>query len=107
MTTVGEVFDVMEKRLTPEKATKINASYLFDIGGTDGGKWKFDLTKDSDWVTQGYEGDDATCTVSVPSSEDWVAICTGKLNPTMAFMSGKVKVKGDMSLALKLQTLLS
>lgn len=100
------VFAEMEKRITPEKAQKINKSYLFDIGGEGGGKWKVDLTKASDWVTADYTGDDANCTVTVANGDDWVAIASGKMNPTMAFMQGKVKVKGDMSLALKLQTLL-
>ena len=43
----------------------------------------------------------------MPKAEDWVSIATGKMNPTSAFMQGKIKVKGDMSLAMKLQTLLS
>lgn len=106
MTAVQEVFDVMGKRLTPEKATKINASYLFDIGGDDGGKWKVDLTKEADWITANYPGDDATCTVTVANPDDWVAICSGRMNPTMAFMTGKVKVKGDMGLAMKLQSII-
>jgi putative sterol carrier protein len=36
-----------------------------------------------------------------------VNIASGKMNPTAAFMQGKLKVKGDMSLAMKLQGLLS
>jgi len=50
---------------------------------------------------------EAKCTSTVPKAEDWVAIASGKMNPTSAFMQGKIKVKGDMSLALKLQTLLA
>ena len=50
---------------------------------------------------------EAKCTITVPKAEDWVSIATGKMNPTSAFMQGKIKVKGDMSLAMKLQTLLS
>ena len=105
MSTVNQVFEEMKQRLTPEKAQKINASYLFDIGGDGGGKWHVDLTKKSEWITQG-DGN-AQCTISVAKAEDWISIATGKMNPTMAFMQGKIKVKGDMSLALKLQTLLS
>jgi acyl-CoA dehydrogenase len=96
------VFDEMGKRLTQEKAKKINASFLFDIAGE---KWLVDLTKDTNWIEK-TDGD-AQCTITVKDPNDWVSLATGKLNPTMAFMQGKIRVKGDMSLALKLQSLLS
>jgi putative sterol carrier protein len=106
MSEVKTVFTEMEERLTAEKAKKINSSYLFDIGGDDGGKWLADLTKEEGpWITEG-DGE-AKCTITVPKAEDWVAIASGKMNATSAFMQGKLKVKGDMSLAMKLQGLLS
>lgn len=106
MTACDESFEQMESRLTPEKAKKINASYLFDIGGDDGGKWLADLTKEEGpWISKG-EGE-AKCVITVKTAEDWVNIASGKMNPTSAFMTGKLKVKGDMSLAMKLQGLLS
>ena len=40
------------------------------------------------------------------SGENFVELATGKLDGTMAFMTGKLKVKGDMGLAMKLQNLL-
>lgn len=107
MPTVENVFQEMEKRLTLEKANKINASYLFDIGGDGGEKWFVDLTKESGWVKKSVGEETAQCTVTVGNSDDWIALASGKMNPTMAFMQGKIKVKGDMSLALKLQSLLS
>ena len=39
MTTAAEIFSDLNNRITSEKASKINATYLFDIGGDDGGKW--------------------------------------------------------------------
>ena len=107
MATPTQVFEDMKGRLTKEKAQKINASYLFDIGGDGGGKWFVDLTKPADWVTSGTSETQAQCTITINKAEDWVALASGKMNPTMAFMQGKIKVKGDMSLALKLQSLLS
>ena len=48
---------------------------------------------------------DANCTVDV-SLEDFTAMVNGDLNPMGAFMAGKMKVKGDTAIALKLQTLM-
>lgn len=100
--TPQTVFDEMSKRLTKEKAQKINASYLFDIAGE---KWLVDLTKDANWVSK--KDGEAQCVITIKDGDDWVKLASGSLNPTMAFMQGKIRVKGDMSLALKLQSLLS
>lgn len=51
------------------------------------------------------EDKEADCTISV-SLEDFTGMTNGSINPMTAFMSGKIKVKGDMGLAMKLQTLL-
>jgi len=48
----------------------------------------------------------ADCTVIV-SKDDFEKLAKGKLDPTMAFMTGKLKVNGDMSVAMKLQPLLA
>ena len=47
---------------------------------------------------------DADCTVDV-SMEDFQSLLSGDLNPMAAVMSGKVKIKGDMGVAMKLQSL--
>ncbi len=48
----------------------------------------------------------ADCTIQV-SKSDFEAMGRGELDPTMAFMSGKLKIQGDMSVAMKLQPLLA
>ena len=48
----------------------------------------------------------ADCTIVV-SKDDFEAMGDGKLDPTMAFMQGKIKVNGDMSVAMKLQPLMA
>lgn len=48
---------------------------------------------------------EADCTISV-AQDDFIGMTNGTINPMTAFMSGKIKVKGDMGLAMKLQTLL-
>jgi len=50
------------------------------------------------------ENKEAACLVET-SFEDFIALTKGELNPMNAVMSGKVKIKGDMGVAMKLQTL--
>ena len=103
MSELSEVFANINNNLNAEKAAKINSTYLFDV---EGQKWFADLTKsEGPWITEG-EGE-AKCVITVAKVEDWVSIATGKTNPTSAFMTGKLKLKGDMSLAMKLQGLLA
>lgn len=52
------------------------------------------------------EDKEADCTI-ITSTETLDKLRQGKLNPMMAVMSGKVKIKGDMGVAMKLQSLLS
>ncbi|MBN2493984.1 MAG: SCP2 sterol-binding domain-containing protein [Deltaproteobacteria bacterium] len=87
-----------------DEVTKVNAVYQFDITGDNGGKWWVDTTTSGGAVGDG-EKDGAKCTITMASS-DFVDMVTGKLNGQMAFMTGKLKIKGDMSLAMKLGSVL-
>ena len=105
--TAKEIFeDKIATRLSenPEVAEKIKASYQFDLTGDDGGKWAVDLTEGAGTVVTG-ELDEPSVTITMACS-DFVDLVEGRLNGQMAFMQGKLKLKGDMSLALKLQQIL-
>ena len=52
------------------------------------------------------EDKDADCTISI-TPDNFKALIKGDLNPMMAVMTGKIKIKGDMGVAMKLQSLLS
>ena len=52
-----------------------------------------------------YPGGEAGCTM-ILDSDDFVALFMGQLNPTQTFMGGKLKVKGDMMVAMKLEKLM-
>jgi len=62
-----------------------------------------DGTGDSNVVSQNDE--EAACTIST-DTDTFNQLKNGDLNPMMAVMSGKVKIKGDMGLAMKLQSLI-
>lgn len=75
-------------------------SYLFDIEGA--GKWTVNVDDGKVSVTEGGEDADAVITTSEATFEK---IVSGEQNPTSAYMTGKLKVKGDMGAAMKLQKL--
>ena len=100
--TAKEFFDGLQEKIDPEKIKGINATYQWDID--DAGKWFATLTDEGATVGEG-EAEDANITITV-SEDNWLAIVGGTLAPQMAFLTGKIKIKGDMSLAMKLQNLM-
>lgn len=101
--TAAEFFSGMKENLDPEKIKGIDATYQWDITGDDGGKWFAKFNEGQVEVAEG-EADSPNITITV-SSENWIDIVNGKLNGQMAFLTGKLKIQGDMSLAMKLQAL--
>jgi putative sterol carrier protein len=95
-----EFFETLESRVDASKTAGMNNSYLFDIDGA--GKWKVDVQDGNVNVTEG-EGD-ADVMISA-SEETFEKMVSGEQNPTSAYMTGKLKVKGDMGAAMKLQKL--
>jgi putative sterol carrier protein len=70
---------------------------------------KFDMGPDGVIVVDGQtvttEDTGADCTITI-SKDDFESLAAGELNPTMAFMQGKLKVDGDMSIAMQLSQIL-
>jgi len=102
--TVRDVFERhMPERLRakPDVVAKINAVYQFNISGPGGGAWSVDCTAPGGAIAAGTAAA-ARCTVAITDA-DFISLVNGKLNPQMAFMSGKLKIQGDIGLALKLQ----
>jgi len=104
MPDAKEVFGEIEKRIAqkPEKVAGLNATYQFDLTGES---WTLTISNGRPTVSAGPA--QSPNTTFVATTEDWMNIATGKLNAAMAFMQGKLKVKGDMGMAMKLQGILS
>jgi putative sterol carrier protein len=104
--TIDEVFTEMESRLKsdPSKIQGMNAIYQFDLTG-DGGGEKWVKLADGAGEFGGGQAENPNITITMAAS-DFLDLVDGKLDGTMAFMSGKLKVKGDMGLAMKLQNVL-
>lgn len=88
----------------PSKIKGMNAVYQFDLSGDNGGVFHVKVA-DGSAVLEEAAHDSPNITISM-AADDFDALLDGKLNATSAFMAGKLKVKGDMSLAMKLQGLL-
>lgn len=99
--SVREFFETLETRAQDSsKADGLNATYLFDIDGA--GKWIVDVENGRPSVNEG----DGEADTTISASEDtFLRIVNRELNATTAFMTGKLRVKGDMGNATKLQQL--
>jgi len=103
MPTVKETFDLMGTRFKAANAAGVNKTIQYDITGDGGGTWHA-VIKDGTCTVNSGAASDPQLTVTM-SSSDWLDMTAGKLNGQMAFMSGKLKLKGDMGLAMKLASL--
>src|SRR5919109_2446031 len=101
MASAREFFETLGSRVDQSRTAGMNNTYLFDIDGA--GKWTVSVDDGKVSVTEGEAGD-PDCTIT-SSQENWERIVAGDLNPTSAYMTGKLKVKGDMGAAMKLQKL--
>ena len=103
--TPSQIFEEkISTRLREKPLTDVTAIYQFDISGDLGGQWFIKLNGTENSVGKGST-EDATCTISM-ADEDLVKLVEGNLNAQLAFMTGKLKVKGDMGLALRLGSIL-
>jgi putative sterol carrier protein len=98
-----QVFEQMPSRLRKDAAQGLNAVYQFDLSGEGGGKWQVAINNDACEVKEGAHPSPNT-TISM-AAQDYLDMINGKLNPQMAFMSGKLRISGDMGLAVRIQSL--
>lgn len=97
---VSDFFDSLPSRADAAKLAGMSNSYLFDIEGE--GLWLVKVADGAIDVTAGAGEADATITAS---GETFEKIVSGEQNPTTAYMTGKLKIKGDIGAAMKLQKL--
>jgi putative sterol carrier protein len=105
VTTIKEIFDAMPGRFQAAKAGDLKAVIQFDMTGDGGGQYYVTIGAGSCAVAEGSTPN-PNMTMTAAAS-DYIDLINGVLNPMQAFMQGKIKIQGDMSLAMKLQTLFS
>lgn len=101
MSSVSEFFEGLPTRVDPSRIAGMTNTYVFDIEGA--GSWTVAIADGAITVTEGA-ADGADCTFSA-NEESFQKIVAGEQNPTTAYMTGKLKIKGDMGAAMKLQKL--
>jgi putative sterol carrier protein len=103
--SVKEIFARMPEAFDRSAAAGLDTVIQFNIEGEEGGDW-YAIIKDQTCTVS--EGVDDNPTLSLRMTDkNWVALCKGELNAVMAFMSGKLKAKGDIMLAQRLTKLFS
>jgi putative sterol carrier protein len=100
MPTVQETFEAMPGRFRADKASGTNATIQYDISGDGGGTWNA-VIKDGTCAVGPGAAAGPNLTLQI-AAQDWLDMLSGKQSGQMLFMSGKLKVKGDMGLAMKL-----
>ena len=101
--TVNEAFEMLPDVLNREAAAGMSKTFQWNITGDEAGVWAFQIANGvGTLIRGGIEKPDVTFTVG---DKNWLAIIGGKLDPMKAFMTGKLKVTGDMALALKMSQL--
>jgi putative sterol carrier protein len=100
MGSVQEFFEGLPSRVPAERIEGMTNTYVFDIEGA--GQWTVAIADGVITVTDGAGEADTTFSTS---EENFEKIVAGEQNPTTAYMTGKLKIKGDMGAAMKLQNL--
>lgn len=104
--TMEEIWNEIDVQLSENKSPieSMNAAYSFDLTGEDGGMYGL---KFSSGEAESFRGDpgEVDCALKM-SVGDFKKLLSGDLNSTAAFMMGKLKVKGNIGHALKLENVL-
>ena len=103
--TPAAVFEVVQTLLSPEITSKINATFHFVLDGENPGHWLLDLKNGSGSCGECSPETEADVTMTT-DSQLMVDMFRGKVGPTGAFMSGKLKIKGNLAAAMQLESLM-
>ncbi len=97
--TIQEVMAAMPGAFRPDKASGVQARFQFNLTGEGGGVWTVTVADGQCTVQEGAT--ESPNAFIEASAADYLAISRGELEPMKAFMSGKLKAKGDMALLLR------
>jgi putative sterol carrier protein len=102
-TAVKEVFAAMPENFNPQAATGMDAVIQYELSGDAEAQYHATIKDGTCTVAEGAH-DAPTLTLKMAAS-DFVDLINGRLDGMSAFMSGKLRIEGDMGIAMKLQSL--
>ncbi|GAC1359883.1 MAG: hypothetical protein NVS2B12_32660 [Ktedonobacteraceae bacterium] len=101
--TVAESVEAMQTLFNPSAATGMNKILQLNVTGDDAGVYALKIANQTcELIRGGVEKPDLNLTMA---DKDWLAIVEGKLDAMNAFLTGKVKATGDMTLAMRIPNL--
>jgi predicted lipid carrier protein YhbT len=99
--TAAELFASLPERFRAERAGDLRATYAFELEGDGGGSWTVRVADGSLVIDDGAAAD-ADVTVRAQAA-DWMAIVAGRMDPQLAYLTKRLRVSGDLQLALRLR----
>lgn len=102
---IPELFARIDGLLSPEIVQKVNAIYQFNVKGAEEGVWFLDLKNGKGKSGRGEPSQPADATLTM-DSKHFADMFAGKLKAANAFMTGKLKINGDLQKAMKLEKLM-
>jgi putative sterol carrier protein len=103
--TGNEIYADTCGRFNKRAAKGLNVIYQLDLSGDNGGKWQVIINNGTCEVKEG-PAKSPNITFSM-TTEYYLDMISGKLNGQVAFMSGRMRIAGDMGLALRMESLFS
>ncbi len=101
--TVAETLKKLQEHFNAEAAAGLNKTIQLNISGPEAGKWAIKIANQAcELIPDGVEKPDLTLSLA---DKDWIAIIERKLDPMNAYMTGKLKTTGEMTLAMRIPSL--
>jgi putative sterol carrier protein len=98
--TPQEVFNSMRGSFQPAKAKAVYARYQWYLSGPNGGEWWIEVNNGRYKMGKGRIANPNVTFVA--KAKDWVAVSNGQLSGTWAYLTGRLKIRGNQAVVREL-----
>ena len=103
VTSAKQYFETLGARFQMQAALGVQAVFQFELSGEGGGTYH--ISVDNGAFTVSEQAHPAPTVTLRMKADDYVNLVNGKLNGQVAFMTGKMKIDGNVMMAMKMQSL--